>query len=300
MRLASLAVLALAAAAPAVAQTQPPAAPEAAAEAPAAAPAPADPALVVATVNGETITLGDLIALRADLPAQYQSIPETVLYDGLIEQLSNQILLRQAAERTGLAERKVAQRALAFQRTSLLAEFYVRERLNERITPETVEAEYQARYVNAAPVKQWKTRHILVPDEAEAKEIAGLARAEGADFAELAKARSKDPAAAIGGDLGWFEEGMMVPEFQQAALALEPGEVSDPVQTRFGWHVIKLEEIRDRPAPPLTEVREELIGAMSREITEAVVAALREAGEVKVTEGQPGIESLRDDSLIAE
>ncbi len=299
MRIAVLACFALAAA-PVLAQdtTQAPAAQPA--EAAAETAPPADPATLVATVNGEEITLGDIIALRAELPPQYQSIPETVLYDGLIEQLTNQILLRQAAERTGLAEKKATIRALAFQRTSLLAELYVRERLNERITPETVEAEYQARYVNAEPVKQYKARHILVPDQAEAEEIAKLARADGADFAELAKTRSKGPSAPNGGDLGWFEEGQMVPEFQQAALALKPGEISEPVQTQFGWHVIKLEDVRDRPAPPLAEVREELIGQMSREITEAVVTALRDAGEVKVESGQPGIESLRDDALIAE
>lgn len=262
--------------------------------------AAADPSLVIATVNGEEITLRDIVALRMELPPQYQSIPDTVLFDGLVEQLTRQILLRQAAERTKLAERPEVIRGLEFQRTSFLAELYIRERLNERITPETVEAEYVARYVNADPVKQYKARHILVPEEAEAAEIAALAKAEGADFSELAKTRSKGPSAPVGGDLGWFEEGMMVPEFQAAALALQPGQISDPVQTQFGWHVILLEEVRDRPAPPLQEVREELIGEMSREITDAVVAALRDSGEVVRSEGQPGLEELRNDAIVEE
>lgn len=260
----------------------------------------ADPSLVIATVNGEEITLRDIVALRMELPPQYQSIPDTVLFDGLVEQLTRQILLRQAAERTKLAEEPAVLRGLEFQRTSFLAELYIRERLNERITPETVEAEYVARYVNAPAVKQYKARHILVPEEAEAAEIAALAKAEGADFAELAKTRSKGPSAPVGGDLGWFEEGMMVPEFQAAALALQPGQISDPVQTQFGWHVILLEEVRDRPAPPLDEVREELIGAMSREITDAVVSALRDSGDVTKADGQPGLDQLRNDEIVAE
>ena len=259
-----------------------------------------DPSLVLATVNGEEITLRDIVALRMELPPQYQSIPDTVLFDGLIEQLTRQILLRQAAERTGLAEEPAVLRGLEFQRTSFLAELYVRERLNERITPETVEAEYVARYLNAPKPTQYKARHILVPDEAEAAEIAALAKAEGADFAELAKTRSKGPSAPVGGDLGWFEEGQMVPEFQAVAFALELGQVSDPVQTQFGWHVIKLEETRERPAPTLDEVREELIGAMSREITDAVVEALREAGDVSKAEGQPGLDQLRNDEIAVE
>lgn len=260
----------------------------------------ADPGMVIATVNGEDVTLGELIALRSELPQQYQSIPDNVLYDGLLEQISNQILLRQAAERTGLAEEPAVLRGLAFQRTSFLAELYVRQRLNERITPETLEAEYKARYLEGPPTTQYKARHILVPDEADAKEIVDLARAEGADFAEIAKERSKGPSAPVGGDLGWFEDGQMVPEFQVAAFALKPGEISDPVQTQFGWHVILLEDTRDRPAPPLESVREEIVGEMSRDITEAVVAALRDSGEVTLPEGQPGLDQLRNNELIAE
>ncbi|MFV0474965.1 MAG: peptidylprolyl isomerase [Pikeienuella sp.] len=149
-------------------------------------------------------------------------------------------------------------------------------------------------------MKEYKARHILVDDEAEAAEIAGLARAEGADFAELAKERSKGPSGPQGGDLGWFTEGQMVAEFQAATFALEAGQVSDPVKTQFGWHVIKLEEIRDRAAPPLEEVREDLIGELTREETMKLLEELRAAGDIVIPEGKPGLSSLRDDSLIAE
>lgn len=264
-------------------------------------PAPgADADTVISTVNGEEITLGDMIALRAELPPQYQSLPETVLYSGLLEQMTDQILLRQAAERTGFADRASVKRGLAFQRTSFLAELYARSRLNESITEASVEAEYAKRYLEGEKPKQFNARHILVEEEAKAAEIAALARAEGADFAALAKEHSTGPSGANGGDLGWFEDGQMVPAFQEAAFALEIGEVSDPVQTSFGWHVIKMEGVRERPAPALAQVREELIGAMSQEITAAVVAALREEGEITTPEDQPGIDQLRNDDLIAD
>ncbi|WP_340110101.1 peptidylprolyl isomerase [Pikeienuella sp. HZG-20] len=267
---------------------------------PAAEAAPADPAMVIATVNGEEVTLGGLIALRAELPPQYQAIPDQALYDGLLEQISNQILLRQEAERSGLADSAGVKRALEFQRTSFLAELLVRQRLNEEITREAVEAKYESDYVGAPEVTQYKARHILVPDEADAREIAESARAEGADFAELAKTRSKGPSAPSGGDLGWFEKGQMVPEFEGAVLALKPGEVSEPVKTQFGWHVILLEETRARPTPPLDEVREEIVGAMSNDVTRAVVDELRAAGDVELPEGRPGLDQIRNDDLIAE
>ncbi|MFV0474966.1 MAG: hypothetical protein ACK5MQ_12295 [Pikeienuella sp.] len=107
---------------------------------PRAAEIPADPDQVIATVNGEEVTLRDLIALRAELPAQYQSIADDMLYTGLLEQITSQILLRQAAENAGLPERPEIRRGLAIQRTSFLAELFVRDRLNEAITPEAVEA----------------------------------------------------------------------------------------------------------------------------------------------------------------
>jgi peptidyl-prolyl cis-trans isomerase C len=291
------AFLALGLGAPALAQTTTTPAP--AAEAP-AADTNADANTVIATVNGEEIFLGDMIALRAELPAQYQSIPDTVLYDGLLEQMTNQILLRQAAERTGFTEKKSVQRGLAFQRTSYLAELYARDRLNETLTEESVAAEYTARYLEAEQPTEMKASHILVQDEAEAQEISELAKAEGADFAELAKTRSKGPSAPVGGDLGWFEKGQMVPEFEAALANMKDGEVSGPVQTQFGWHVIKFEGTREKAAPSLAEVQEELIGTLSGEITEAVVNALRENAEIVQPEGQVGIGQLRNDALVAD
>lgn len=258
--------------------------------------APVNAETVVATVNGEDILLGDLIAIRAELPAQYQSIPDAVLYSGLLSQIVDQTLLKQAAERSGLADRASIQRGLRIQRTSYLAEFYTRDRLNEQITEDTLAAEYRKRYVEGDAKGSINASHILVETEEKAKEIAELARAEGADFAALAKEHSTGPSGPNGGDLGWFGQGQMVPAFNDAVFSMEVGQVSDPVQTQFGWHIIRL----NADTPPLDQVREELIGQMTAEVTEAVIAALRDAGEIVVVEDQPGLDSLRNDALIAD
>ena len=279
-------------AAPALSQTT-----EGAAEDAAETEAPAATAdTVLATVNGEEILLGDIIALRSELPAQYQSIPDVTLYAGLLEQMTNQILLRQAAERTGFADRKSVQRGLKFQRTSYLAELYARDRLNEQITEDTLEAAYQDRYANVEEPTQIRASHILVETEETAQEIVALARADGADFAALAREHSTGPSGPQGGDLGWFGKGQMVPAFQDAAFAMKAGEVSDPVQTQFGWHVIKVVST----TPPLEDVQQELIGELTNEVTEAVIAALRDAADIQVSEDQPGLGQLRNDALIAD
>lgn len=269
---------------------------EAPAEDAAAPAADVDADTVIATVNGENILLGDMIALRSELPAQYQAIPDVTLYAGLLEQMTNQIMLRQAAERTGFAERKSIKRGLAFQRTSYLAELYVRDRLNEQITEETLEAAYADRYLNAEEPTRIRASHILVETEEEAAEIAELAKAEDADFAALAKERSTGPSGPQGGDLGWFGRGQMVPAFETAAFALEAGEVSGPVQSNFGWHVIKVVST----SPPLEDVQQDLIGELTDEITQAVLAALRDDAEITFPEDQPGLGQLRNDALIAD
>ena len=261
-----------------------------------AAPVEVTADTVLASVNGEEITLGDLIALRAQLPAQYQSIPDAVLYSGLLAQIVDQTMLRQAAEKAGMDQLKSIQRGLKFQRMSYLAEFYTRERLNEQINEETLAAEYKKRYIDAEEKTLINASHILVETEEEAKEIAELARAEGADFAALATERSTGPSGPNGGDLGWFGPGQMVPPFDAAVFAMAPGDISDPVETQFGWHVIRL----NQDYPPLEQVREELIGEMTGELTQNVIEALRADTEIVVMENQPGLNQLRNDDLIAD
>jgi peptidyl-prolyl cis-trans isomerase C len=182
---------------------------------------------------------------------------------------------------------------------SYLAELYARERIDAAITGEAVETEYAQRYAQEEPKLEFNASHILVPEEETAKEIAELARGD-VDFAELAKERSTGPSGPNGGNLGWFGDGQMVPAFEAGVKELAVGGVSDPIQTQFGWHVIKLLETREKAPPALSEVYQELAGDMARQITDAMVQALREDGSVEFIEGTPGLGSLRDDKLIEE
>ncbi len=262
-------------------------------------PAPADPATLVATVNGEAITLGDLAAVRAELPREYLALPDDALYDGIRDQLVSQKVLALAAEAQGVADDPAVRRALALQRQNLLADAYLRVELGKRITPEALQAAYAARYLEAEPVREVRASHILVADEALAQDLRAQLDA-GADFAALAAEHGTDGTREQGGDLGWFEKGMMVPEFAEAAFALAPGEIAGPVQTQFGWHLIRLADARDRPAPAFAEVEGELAQTLTREAAGEIVDSLRAAASVTVEEGRPGLDGLRVDPRLGQ
>ncbi|HFQ15592.1 MAG TPA: peptidylprolyl isomerase, partial [Rhodobacteraceae bacterium] len=186
---------------------------------------------VLATVNGDAITIGHLIATRSALPEQYQALPDEVLFEGILEQLIQQTLLSQAS---GELSRRT-QLELENERRALIAGEKIDEITAEALTQEALQAAYDAQYANAEPVPEYNASHILVETEEEAKAIIGELE-NGADFAELAKEKSTGPSGPNGGALGWFSEGMMVAPFEAAVIGLEPGQVSPaPVQTQFGW-----------------------------------------------------------------
>jgi len=209
---------------------------------------------VVATVNGTAITLGHMIVLRETLPDQYQALPDDVLFKGILEQL-----IQQAALEQSLAGKTTKRDALALEnsRRGYLSGVALEGVVAAAVTDTALQAAYDAKYAGAGGQTEYHAAHILV----DTQEKAAALKAEidtGADFAELARANSTDGAAESGGDLGWFGPGMMVKPFEDAVLAMKPGEVAGPVQTQFGWHLIKLAETRIASAPPLDQVRDEL------------------------------------------
>jgi peptidyl-prolyl cis-trans isomerase C len=123
-------------------------------------------------------------------------------------------------------------------------------------------------------------RHILVETEAEAKDILAELR-KGTDFAELAKQKSKDPGAQEGGDLGFFTKDQMVPEFAEVAFKLEPGQLSDPVKTQFGWHIIRVEEKRKRPVPPYEQVKDQVVTFVTRKTQAEMISKLRDGAKIE-------------------
>ena len=232
---------------------------------------------VVATVCGTDITIGHLIVARGTLPQQYQQLPDDALFAGLLDQLVQQNALAQTM--TGDLSKR-AQLALDNQNSGFLAGAVLEDVAQEAVTDEAVQAAYDERFANAEPTQEFNAAHILVETEEEATAVKQELD-DGADFAELAKEKSTGPSGPNGGALGWFSPGMMVPEFEQAVMELEPGAVSEPVQTQFGWHVVKLNETRMQDAPPLEEVRAEIEGELQRAAVEARVAAIVEETEIE-------------------
>ena len=248
-----------------------------------AAPAEVSADTVIATVNGKTITLGHMIAMRARLPQEYQSIPDPVLYSGILEQLIQQLAISDAHP---VDLSKGSELALENERRSFQAGEALGEIGRDALSDEAVAQLYERLYANAAPVKEYNAAHILLETEEEA--IAVKAEVEGgADFAEVAKARSTGPSGPNGGSLGWFSQGMMVETFEQAVVAMEPGQISDPVQTQFGWHVIQLIEVRNQDVPALADVTDDLTEevkrmAMDVAVTQALDAATIERAELEL------------------
>lgn len=202
---------------------------------PLAAETKPDASTVVARVNGDEITLGHVIATASALPAQYQQLEDEVLYDFILEQLVQQHLLSQEQDELN----RLNALRLENETRSLRAVQTVEAITAATVTEEAVQNAYDAQFAEFEGEDEFNASHILVESEDEAKTIKTQLD-DGADFAELAKEKSTGPSGPNGGALGWFGKGQMVPEFENAVVALEKGQVSDPVQTQFGWHVLTL------------------------------------------------------------
>lgn len=231
---------------------------------------------VLASVDGVDITLGHVIAAVSLLPAQYQGLPDETLFNGILDQMIQQQLLAAAAESE--IDRQ-AELVLENERRAVLAGTFMARVADAPITDEEVQAEYDMIFADFEASEEYNAAHILVETEEEAnalvEELGG-----GADFAELAAERSIGPSGPNGGDLGWFGQGMMVPEFEAAVLDLDVGEVSAPVQTQFGWHVIILNDTRSQEPPSVDDVRAEIEEQIRNTRVEARMAELTEAADV--------------------
>ncbi|WP_026758069.1 peptidylprolyl isomerase [Sediminimonas qiaohouensis] len=240
---------------------------------------------VVATVNGTEITLGQMIIARGGLPDQYKSMPDDVLFEGILDQLVQQTLLAQTIE-DDMPTR--VEMALENEKRTLLASEVVNSIVGGAVTEDAIQAAYEETYANADPEQEWNASHILVETEEDAAALVKRAR-EGEEFAKLAREHSTGPSGPGGGELGWFGVGSMVPDFEKAITSLEPEEISDPVKTQFGWHVIRLNETRLKDVPSIEDVRKELQQQVQRAAVDARVSELREGAEID-TSGQDGVD----------
>jgi peptidyl-prolyl cis-trans isomerase C len=257
-----------------------PAAPPAAA--PAATPEDANP--VLARVNGQDLRLDEIMATAAEaMPAELRSVPPALLRSMLPPQVFEQLLDRAITDRAMLAAARAAgldqdpeiRRRVRLAEESEMRDVLLRREVLPRVTDEALRARYDRDAASRTAEEEVRARHILVPNEADARTIL-VEIQRGGNFEEVARRRSTDPAARNGGDLGFFRRGDMVPEFANAAFALQPGQVSPaPVRTQFGWHVIKVEERRSSTGPSFEDSRDTLRQAMIEEEVLAAVQRIR-------------------------
>lgn len=227
-----------------------------------AAPQPAaDP--VLARVGGEEIRASDVAEAAQGLPEELRSMPAQVLQPMLLDQLIDRKVIVQAARKQGLDKDPQVQRQIARAADTALQNALLLREVGPSITEEALRARYQREFAGKPGEEEVRAHHILVADEEAAKRLIAELKG-GADFEALAKQHSTDPSAKEGGgDLGFFKRADMLPEFADAAWALKPGDISQaPVKTRFGWHVIKLDERRQAAPPPFEQVRDELRQSM--------------------------------------
>ncbi|PWB84272.1 MAG: peptidylprolyl isomerase [Methylocystaceae bacterium] len=243
-------------------------------------------AKVLAKVNGVEITDDDvkiaLDDLGSGLPRQLEGkARESYVLDFLVDEQ----LVVQKAQADKLGETPDFAKKLAYLRDKALMEALLGKIAKEAATEEAIKQTYDEAAKNQKPEVEVHAHHILVPTEDEAK--AAQKRVKGGeDFSKVATELSKDQGSK-GGDLGWFTKDRMVPEFAEAAFKLEPGQISDPVKSQFGWHVIKLDEKRPKTFPPLDQVRDQVARYVVQKAQSDLIAKLRETAKIERTDAPP-------------
>ena len=236
---------------------------------------------VVAKVNGTDITEADVTMALADLGDSIQQIPEAQRREYAISYLADIRLGAKAARDAKLADDADFKRRLGYQTDRMLFEEYNAAQAKKAVTDEAMRALYTDTVKNLKPEPEIRASHILVETEDQAKDIEKRLKA-GEDFAKLATELSKDPGSGKqGGDLGFFTKERMVPEFSTAAFALAIGEVSAPVKSQFGYHVIKLTEKREKPVPTFEEVKDQIEQFMFRRVQQETIQNLRTTGKIE-------------------
>ncbi len=244
-------------------------------EAPASA---SDP--VIARVNGVDITQGDLALAEEDMGADMPATSPEAKRENLISYLADIIMVTQAADKKNLGDNPDFKRRLAFLRNKLLMGYELQREAKTALTDEALHQTYDEAVRSMAGQEEVHARHILVEDENEAKSLLEQLKS-GADFAALAKEKSKDPGAAEGGDLGYFTKDQMVPEFADVAFKMYPGQLSNPVKTQFGWHVIKVEDRRTKQPPEFDKVKDQIEAYLARKAQTDFITKLRQSAKVE-------------------
>ncbi len=248
----------------------------------ASTPAPAaEKDHVVARVNGVEINFADVEEARTRLPKRFRQGPIEGVFGILVNTLIDSKIMAAEARKQGIADDPAFKRRMAIVTEQVLERALLTRHLERTLTDDMLKKAYADMVEKMGDKKEIRARHILLKTEKEAKAVIAELN-KGADFAELAKKKSIGPSKKVGGDLGYFGKGQMVPAFFEAALALDVGAITKvPVETRFGWHVIKLEDKRNAKPPTFEEMRGRLSADLSRKIGGEYIESLRKNAKVE-------------------
>lgn len=243
---------------------------------------------VVATVGNETITLTEVDERITKMPAYYQNMLKDRKKD-LVEDLVLEKLFYNEAKKRGLQNDKEVKETLAEAQKKIMISKFVKDEVEDKsnVTDKEVQDYYDSHKDEFSIPERWRASHILVKTEDEAKAVLDEL-SKGKSFEELAQEKSQDASAKKGGDLGYFAKGQMVPEFEDAALKLEPGQTSGIVKTQFGYHIIKL---TDKKAPEAQQfkdveakIKNDLTMKKRREVFDKLVESLKSATKTSINE----------------
>ena len=248
---------------------------------PASATSALSPDAVVAKINGVSVKGSELLELKNGLRPPANQMPIDAVYGELQDRLINGKLVFEAAKKAKLADDKEVKEKLAKAQERIMQDVYLTREVGSKITTDAVQARYNKLAGEYKPQTELKARHILVATEAEAKSIAEQLK-KGGDFAKLAKEKSTDKSSAEnGGDLGFFTADQVVEPFSKTAFALKDNEVSAPVQSQFGWHVIQALSRRDTKMPSLDDARSDVQRILADEMINGLFAKLRKEAKIE-------------------
>ena len=236
---------------------------------------------VLATVNGVEITERDVEIARAEIGEQIANMPAAESRRNLLLYVIENQLLAEAAKKESVDEGDAAKEVMAYYRRRALHDLYYDRKIRDAVSVDKAKKTYDERIKSIESKPEVSARHILVKTEEDALDIIERLN-RGSEFAELAKEKSTGPSGSQGGDLGYFSKGQMVPEFDKVVFTLKKGEVSEPVKTQFGWHVIKVEDTRVSKPPAFDTVKGQLMAGMVSQKAVEVITALRKDAKIDI------------------
>ena len=252
--------------------------------------------IAVATVDGEVISLEDVMAAAQEIPPEYRQAPMETYFDQLVAELIDTHLAADAARAAKLDDDEAVIKAIERAADRVLAQAFLTATVNEEITEEAINNAYQALVADTASRETVTASHILVEARDAAMDIIAKLN-DGGDFAALAKEFSTGPSGPNGGELGSFGRGQMVPAFEAAVFAMPVGSFSaEPVQTQFGWHIIKVANREVQPAPEIDAVRSQLVSNLQRQVLGRMLESLRAKANVE----QRSFDDIRADVEAAD